>query len=733
VAWAAAIGVQVADALDAVHRAGVVHRDLKPSNVMLTRDGIVKVVDFGVGRIVDAPDSTRLTSTDTTVGTVRYMAPEQTTGGAVGAATDMYALGCLLYETLVGTPPFDGASAFAVMRKHVDQQPTPVRTLRGSAPEAFDALVNRLLAKRTDERPGPQDVRAVLLPIALGSQVALVAELAGDDEAEAYDPTRPLRSAAGDEAATTAAADGAVPKEADVDDAAQGGRSSSMLGPAPGATAGLDIFGVHRQLIKDYREFTEGAAVIRDDRIAQFVQEDLDSKSQWPDPWLSLNPFFASGGSVTDLVARGVLHEECDRIFQAGKMDDATVCSGRPLTLHRHQREAIDAAKSGSSYVLTTGTGSGKSLSYIIPIVDRVLRRRAEPGPAGAGGRRVSAIIVYPMNALANSQQKELGKYLRAGYGPGREPVTFERYTGQESQADRERIRQNPPDILLTNYVMLELMLTRPDDRRSLIRMAKGLEFLVLDELHTYRGRQGSDVAMLARRVREACDAPDVQFVGTSATMSTEGSEQDQRETVAGVASALFGTTVAPEHVIGETLVRATRADAGPVTAARVKAPTAPHDYVDLVADPLASWIETTFGLAPADDDPNRLVRRSPTSVEKAAEELSAQIQVPVDECVAAIRATLKAGSQAREPRTGRPLFAFRLHQFLSKGDTVYVTLEDEQTRRWTRDYQIELPGSGGKILLPLAFCRECGQEYYQVSWVHEEGELIPRSPLPMS
>src|SRR5262249_53989539 len=148
VAWAAAVGVQVADALNAVHQAGVVHRDLKPSNLMLTRDGLVKVLDLGVGLIVDTPDATRLTSMDTNVGTARYMAPEQTTGGTVDAEADMYALGCLLYEMLTGTPPFDGPSAFVVMRKHVDRHPTPVRTLRGSVPAAFGALVTRLLAKR---------------------------------------------------------------------------------------------------------------------------------------------------------------------------------------------------------------------------------------------------------------------------------------------------------------------------------------------------------------------------------------------------------------------------------------------------------------------------------------------------------------------------------------------------------------------------------------------------------
>ena len=111
--------------------------------------------------------------------------------------------------------------------------------------------------------------------------------------------------------------------------------------------------------------------------------------------------------------------------------------------------EAITVARSGASYVLTTGTGSGKSLAYIVPIVDYVLRQDS--------GKGIQAIVVYPMNALANSQLKELEKFLCLGYPNKKGPVTFERYTGQESEEERERIRANPPDILLTNYVMLEL------------------------------------------------------------------------------------------------------------------------------------------------------------------------------------------------------------------------------------------------------------------------------------
>lgn len=698
VSWAAAIGAQVAAGLATAHAAGIVHRDLKPANVMLTQGGTVKVLDFGMGSIVDDPDQTRLTSTGVSVGTARYMAPEQCLAKQVTQAADLYALGCMLYEMLVGVPPFTSESAYELADRHVNQQPAPVRVIRGEVPVELARLVERLLAKDPADRPADAvTVRGALLPLAVSEAEGLLPHWG------ALDPTAPLREAA--PAPTPAAPDDLT--------------ATTTHTESPGAV--MDVFGVHRALIKDYRSFTEGGTVIRDDRIADYVEKDLDNKSQWPDPWLSLNPFFQGGGTVVELAQEKVLHPECARIFQAKKTEGGTVCDGRPLTLHRHQRDAIDAADSGGSYVLTTGTGSGKSLSYIVPIVNKVLHERDQEGPDAP--KRVRAIIVYPMNALANSQLRELEKYLRDGYGTGKEPVTFARYTGQENDEKRREIRDNPPDILLTNYVMLELMLTRPADRASLIRMARGLEFLVFDELHTYRGRQGADVALLIRRVREACQAGDLQCIGTSATMSTEGTLDDQRKVVAQVASTLFGTRVRPEHVIGETLVRATGEAPDAVPAVRLTSPAAPRAYDDLVRDPLARWIESRFGLV-EDEESGRLVRQQPAKIEIAAKELSEQSGVPEEDCVAAIRATLEAGSQASHPLTERPLFAFRLHQFLSKGDTVYVTLEDKLSRDLTRSYQLEQPGSGGKLLMPLAFCRECGQEYLTVWRTEKDGEV---------
>src|SRR5207237_2975037 len=178
------------------------------------------------------------------------------------------------------------------------------------------------------------------------------------------------------------------------------------------------------------------------------------------------------------LVEERVLHDECGPVF---RMKHDPHDEGQPLRLHKHQSDAVRAARGGGNYVLTTGTGSGKSLSYIVPIVDHVLRR--------GSGQGVQAIVVYPMNALANSQANELEKFLSAGYPAGQSPVTFRRYTGQEDDEERRAILADAPDLILTNYVILELILTRVRDRQ-LVTAANGLKFLVLDELHTYRGRQ---------------------------------------------------------------------------------------------------------------------------------------------------------------------------------------------------------------------------------------------------
>jgi len=488
----------------------------------------------------------------------------------------------------------------------------------------------------------------------------------------------------------------------------------------------MDVFQLRDQVIRDYRDYATSFVQISDDRIREHVEEEIDAGLLWPEPLIQLNPSFEVGATVDELVATGVLHPECSRIFRRkpdpGKPDPQLPPEGRPIRLHRHQVEAIEAAREGANYVLTTGTGSGKSLTYLVPIVDDALRNP---------GRGVKAIVVYPMNALANSQVHELEKFLTYGYPDGRGPVRFARYTGQETEEEREAIIADPPDIVLTNYVMLELILTRPRERR-LVEAARGLRVLVLDELHTYRGRQGADVALLCRRVREACAAEHLRYVGTSATMTADPSRpfEEQRAEVARVATQLFGAEVRPEHVIGETLRRLTPPDdlSDPGFLERLRARVLseeppPTDFAAFAADPLSSWIESTFGLR-VESGSNRLVRQRPRPIsgpDGAAEELARLTRVPVERAVAAIRRQLLAGYHVVDPETGFRAFPFRLHQFVSRGETVYATVEPPEERFVTTQGQRFAPGDRGRILLPVAFCRECGKEYYTV-WLRGAG-----------
>jgi ATP-dependent helicase YprA (DUF1998 family) len=475
----------------------------------------------------------------------------------------------------------------------------------------------------------------------------------------------------------------------------------------------MDVFELRERLISDYSSYIRSFIRIRDQRIDGLVAACLDAGVLWPDPLIQLNPSFRFAGTIDDLVADGTLHPDCAVVFRIGK-DAGT---GKPLRLYQHQADAIQRARLGRNYVLTTGTGSGKSLAYIVPIVDHILRN--------GGGRGIQAIVVYPMNALANSQFGELQKFLQLGFPDGKGPVTFARYTGQERDEERNIIVSKPPDILLTNYVMLELILTRVYEKQ-LIKAAQGLKFLVLDELHTYRGRQGADVALLVRRSREFFGAKQLQVVGTSATLAGPGTYEQQQAEVASVASVLFGADVSSSDVVGETLQRASaeeRLQDSSFLAAlksRVADPTAkcPEGYAAFVADPLSSWIEGTFGVY-RDRKSGRLRRRRPRSVtgkDGAAAELARITGVPEERAKRSIEEALLCGYTCeRNPETGFPAFAFRLHQFISRGDTIYASFEDEQARYLTLNRQQFVPGDRKKTLLPLVFCRECGQEYYCV------------------
>lgn len=155
VPWAAAIAAQVCSVLAVAHGRSLVHRDIKPQNLMVTPDATVKVLDFGVATVLDAAGIVRITRTGEIVGTPAYMAPEQLRNERATPRTDLYALGCVVYEMLAGEPVFTATSPHALGYKHLEEEPAPL--YRADVPPVLEELVRRLLAK--DPRQRPADAR----------------------------------------------------------------------------------------------------------------------------------------------------------------------------------------------------------------------------------------------------------------------------------------------------------------------------------------------------------------------------------------------------------------------------------------------------------------------------------------------------------------------------------------------------------------------------------------------
>ena len=386
---------------------------------------------------------------------------------------------------------------------------------------------------------------------------------------------------------------------------------------------------------------------------------------------------------------------ECARIFQAGKTEDATACDGRPLTLHRHQREAIEVGRSRQLL--------RPDHRHRLRQVARLHRADRRPGAAGAAAdgpdapRRVRAIVVYPMNALANSQLEELEKYLRDGYGAGDEPVTFARYTGQENDERRRQIRDEPaghPAHQLRDAGADAHPAGRPAaaDRA----WPRGCSSSSSTSCTPTAGRQGADVALLVRRVRDACRRR------RRAVHRHLGHDVERRQpstssrtVVADVATTpLRHRRSAPEHVIGETLVRATGETAEPRAAPSGSGDRPPRA-------PTRTW--STDPLAPGSRRASawhrrgtgRLVRQKPRHRSRRPPPSSPR-QTGVD------RRRVRGGASGarcrpgRRPRTRSPAAAVRVpaapvpvqgrHRLRHPGGP-------RLTRHLTRDYQLRPAG----------------------------------------
>lgn len=317
----------------------------------------------------------------------------------------------------------------------------------------------------------------------------------------------------------------------------------------------LDPFLVSKRIRQDYERYIESAFPMKNAALREQFRELL----QRPDflvrgPFIEATPPFRCGQSVREMATNGELCQNILELDGPGFPD-----YGYPIDrrLYRHQEQAITKVHKGRNVVVATGTGSGKTESFLLPIIDHLLRER-ELGTLGRPG--VRALLLYPMNALANDQLKRLRRLLQ--FLP---EITFGRYTGQTQEhqdsaeqdfrhvfpneprienelLSRDQIREHPPHILLTNYAMLEYLLLRPKDTPLFGGEFGGFwAYIVVDEAHSYSGAAGMEVGMLLRRLKDRVvkSRPgELRCVATSATL---GKGRADFPHLAEFARALFG------------------------------------------------------------------------------------------------------------------------------------------------------------------------------------------------
>jgi ATP-dependent helicase YprA (DUF1998 family) len=488
-----------------------------------------------------------------------------------------------------------------------------------------------------------------------------------------------------------------------------------------------------QHLIAEYRRFLRTSYRFLDPELRRQFEEHLEAADVVvKGPYVTLAREFRKGATLADLIAQGTAHRELGRANWAfGKRE-----------LYRHQQRALEIARKDRSLVITTGTGSGKTEAFLLPVLDAILRRKE------AGTRGVQAILLYPMNALANDQLERLRRLLR---GSGLD-LSFALYTGdsektasklQETPAEtevlgRERIRREPPDILLTNFKQLEFLLIRKEDRKL---FSRALRYLVLDEIHSYRGALATEIAYLIRRMKAhaGLQAGELRGIGTSATAA---SAENGAAELAGFASTLYGEEFHAEDIVGEdyeTRHLAPQATTPPVPDLDAEAlatlDPANEKAVRALAERLTSRplehpgsltqrLTRLFSGNRVAEELERIFSQ-PTSLEDAAhaliEALPERRDVPPDRVRLEIEAYLLLGSIGDEddPPRLRP----KLHTFFHGVYDVALCM-NPSCRKLVPHGSSKCPNCGSQAF-PAALCRTCGQDFAKARCEHEGGDVL--------
>lgn len=486
----------------------------------------------------------------------------------------------------------------------------------------------------------------------------------------------------------------------------------------------MNILQFHEQLIQNYSSFIKSFNTIKDKKIRELVDNEFDERkirsNFIPDPLIQFNPSFERGLSFSELIIKKLLHPELEKIFYG-------------INLYKHQEEAIRLGVNDREFIVTSGTGSGKSLTYLATIFNYILQSSPEKVK-----NKIIAVLVYPMNALINSQFKEIEKFKIAYEKRYNKtfPITFGQYTGQENEEQRQLLINQFPNILLTNYMMLELAMTRGGrDVEIRENLLKNLKYLVFDELHTYSGRRGSDVAMLIRRIKKTAqfknNTQKIICIGTSATIvsNEKASLSEQKKEVADVASKILGSSIEADQVITETLTRSLNPSVK-LTPGDLK--KALHTPVDQEAGaeqfeqhPTALWLEENAALEFKD---GVYVRRKPMTLRKLAQKLAEFTHEDENLALTHLTNFLAWNNKLNaDPQKKKNYLPYRLHQFIAQTGSLYASLADQKNRKVYLD-----PGLYGDNktirLYPLVFSPHTGHEFWCVRLDASTSKILPRN-----
>ena len=490
----------------------------------------------------------------------------------------------------------------------------------------------------------------------------------------------------------------------------------------------MDAIGTSALLSATYRRYLRSLLPVRDPALAAALADCIAaSPLLTKGPLLEATPPYRTGATLRDLIGEGVL----DPAF--ARLGSPALPLDRPLYVH--QEQALRKAASGRNLVVATGTGSGKTESFLLPVLSALTAEHA----AGTLGPGVRALLLYPMNALANDQLRRLRRLLADA-----PQVTFGRYTGDTPERaaegaslheslnpgeprlpnellSRQEMRDNPPHLLLTNYAMLEYLLLRPADMELFEGKHGGhWRFVVLDEAHVYDGAKAEEVGMLLRRLRERVgrgqDDATFQAIATSATVG------DHPRTVTDFAAKLFDTPF--EWVDGDParqdLVGAQRVD---IPAGPLWGPLGPDGYLGLaaLADPAAALMDraahdpAAAGLGGRDaalllahERAMARLRILLAAAPRPFTELAAEVFTGADgpRAEAALAALVSVGAKIRDS-TGSPVLSARYHLFARATEGAFTCLNPGRPHV-SLARRVVCPDCPGTVF-EFGCCKRCG------------------------